>query len=169
MTDTISCTSCGSENEVGRKFCGECGNALAQACPTCGTANAPTMKFCGECGTALSTTAPQTAPTPHISAPAAERRLVSILFADIVGHTTFSEAHDAEDVRELLSRYFESARTVIERYGGTVEKFIGDAVMVSGPRPEQTAGGQFPGGSLKSLYWSTEHIAGVGGWAMNST
>src|SRR6476469_5772582 len=87
------------------------------------------VKFCGECGTALTTTAPQTAPTPQMSAPAAERRLVSILFADIVGHTTFSEAHDAEDVRELLSRYFESARTVIERYGGTVEKFIGDAVM----------------------------------------
>ena len=46
-----------------------------------------------------------------------------------MGFTTFSEARDAEDVRELLSRYFESARTVIERYGGTVEKFIGDAVM----------------------------------------
>ena len=70
--------------------------------------------------------APRVAP-PAI--PAAERRLVSLLFADIVGHTTFSEGRDAEDVRELLSRYFETARTVIERYGGTVEKFIGDAVM----------------------------------------
>ncbi len=63
------------------------------------------------------------------TAPVAERRLVSVLFADLVGHTTFSEGRDAEDVRELLSRYFETARTVIERYGGTVEKFIGDAVM----------------------------------------
>ena len=54
---------------------------------------------------------------------------MSILFADIVGHTSFSEGRDAEDVRELLSRYFEAARTVIERYGGMVEKFIGDAVM----------------------------------------
>jgi predicted ATPase/class 3 adenylate cyclase len=127
VTDTISCHSCGSENEVARKFCGECGNALAQVCPSCGTANPPTVKFCGECGTSLTANAP--AVSAPAAAPAAERRLVSILFADIVGHTTFSEAHDAEDVRELLSRYFESARTVIERYGGTVEKFIGDAVM----------------------------------------
>jgi class 3 adenylate cyclase/tetratricopeptide (TPR) repeat protein len=59
----------------------------------------------------------------------AERRLVSVLFADLVGHTAFSEERDAEDVRELLSRYFDTARTVIERYGGSVEKFIGDAVM----------------------------------------
>jgi class 3 adenylate cyclase/tetratricopeptide (TPR) repeat protein len=62
-------------------------------------------------------------------APAAERRLVSILFADLVGFTSASEGRDAEETRELLGRYFETARTVIERYGGTVEKFIGDAVM----------------------------------------
>jgi predicted ATPase/class 3 adenylate cyclase len=55
--------------------------------------------------------------------------LVSVLFADLVGFTTLTESRDAEDARELLSRYFETARTVIDRYGGTVEKFIGDAVM----------------------------------------
>jgi class 3 adenylate cyclase/tetratricopeptide (TPR) repeat protein len=54
---------------------------------------------------------------------------VSVLFADLVGFTTLSEHRDPEDVRELLSRYFERCRTLIERYGGTVEKFIGDAVM----------------------------------------
>jgi class 3 adenylate cyclase len=54
---------------------------------------------------------------------------VSVLFADLVGFTTASEGRDAEETRELLSRYFETARTLIERYGGTVEKFIGDAVM----------------------------------------
>ena len=59
----------------------------------------------------------------------AERRLVSVLFADLVGFTTISEGRDPEEVRELLSRYFDSAREQIERYGGTVEKFIGDAVM----------------------------------------
>jgi class 3 adenylate cyclase/tetratricopeptide (TPR) repeat protein len=52
-----------------------------------------------------------------------------VLFADLVGFTTASEGRDAEETRDLLSRYFETARTVIERYGGTVEKFIGDAVM----------------------------------------
>jgi class 3 adenylate cyclase len=58
-----------------------------------------------------------------------ERRLVSVLFADLVGFTTLSEHRDPEEVRELLSRYFDRCRTLIERYGGTVEKFIGDAVM----------------------------------------
>ncbi len=58
-----------------------------------------------------------------------ERRLVSVLFADLVGFTTLSEHRDPEEVRDLLSRYFDRCRTLIERYGGTVEKFIGDAVM----------------------------------------
>jgi class 3 adenylate cyclase/Tfp pilus assembly protein PilF len=59
----------------------------------------------------------------------AERRLISVLFADLVGFTTLSESRDAETVRELLSRYFEVASDIIGRYGGTIEKFIGDAVM----------------------------------------
>ena len=59
----------------------------------------------------------------------AERRVCSVLFADLVGFTPLSESRDPEEVRELLSRYFEAARTVIDRYGGAVEKFIGDAVM----------------------------------------
>jgi class 3 adenylate cyclase/tetratricopeptide (TPR) repeat protein len=63
------------------------------------------------------------------STPAAERRLVSVLFADLVGFTAASEERDAEDTRELLSRYFDTARGIVERYGGTIEKFIGDAVM----------------------------------------
>ena len=125
------CGSCDAENPEGQKFCGECGSPLVAACPSCGTANPPGQKFCGECGTALTTTEPAVAAaaTPKPVERAAERRLVSVLFADLVGHTSLSEGRDAEDVRELLSRYFETARTIIERYGGTVEKFIGDAVM----------------------------------------
>ncbi|MGH2556535.1 MAG: ATP-binding protein, partial [Actinomycetota bacterium] len=61
--------------------------------------------------------------------PAAERRLVTVLFADLVGFTPFSEEQDAEEVRDFLSRYFDIGRDVVTRYGGTVEKFIGDAVM----------------------------------------
>ncbi len=61
--------------------------------------------------------------------PTAERRLVSVLFADLVGFTPFSEERDSEEVRETLTRYFDLATEVITRYGGTVEKFIGDAVM----------------------------------------
>jgi class 3 adenylate cyclase/tetratricopeptide (TPR) repeat protein len=77
---------------------------------------------------------PLTGNTPAASATVSavtgsERRLVSVLFADLVGFTTLSEHRDPEEVRELLSRYFERCRSLIERYGGTVEKFIGDAVM----------------------------------------
>ena len=128
----MGCPSCGTENRAGRKFCVSCGSPLARGCPSCGAEAEPGDAFCGECGaqlTASTDNAPARAGGPPQPAPAAERRLVSVLFADLVGHTSFSEGRDAEDVRELLSRYFETARTVIERYGGTVEKFIGDAVM----------------------------------------
>src|SRR6476660_1961777 len=120
----VTCPACGTVNRPGRKFCTECGSALALACPSCGAPYEEGDRFCGECGAKL---AAETA-TPSQS-PAAERRLVSVLFADLVGHTAFSEQRDSEDVRELLSRYFETARRVIERFGGSVEKFIGDAVM----------------------------------------
>jgi class 3 adenylate cyclase/tetratricopeptide (TPR) repeat protein len=121
-----ACAQCGFENAAGRKFCGECGTPLAFTCPTCGAANEPGMRFCGQCGTALAGEA--AAPAPAATA-TAERRLVSVLFADLVGFTPLSESRDPEEVRELLSRYFDTCRRLIEIYGGTVEKFIGDAVM----------------------------------------
>jgi predicted ATPase/class 3 adenylate cyclase len=127
VASEVLCAACGSANEAGRKFCGECGSALATPCPSCGTPNAAGVKFCGECGSALGTPTPAHA-TPASSA-GAERRLVTVLFADLVGYTALSEGRDFEDVRELQTRYFDLARTVVERYGGTVEKFIGDAVM----------------------------------------
>jgi class 3 adenylate cyclase/predicted ATPase len=122
----MMCGVCGQANEAGRKFCGECGSPLAVACARCGSANSPGTKFCGDCGAALVADPSLAAPT---APPQAERRLVSVLFADLVGFTAASEGRDAEDTRELLTRYFDLARTTIERYGGTVEKFIGDAVM----------------------------------------
>ena len=121
-----TCAGCGSRNREGRKFCAECGALLAVACPSCGTPNEPGERFCGECGAALEGGA---VPVRAASPSGVERRLVSVLFADLVGHTALSEQRDVEDVRELLSRYAEVARTIVERYGGEVEKFIGDAVM----------------------------------------
>ena len=126
------CGACSTPNEDGRKFCRQCGTSLAAPCPSCGTPNAADVNFCGECGTKLGDGAAATVAPAATAAPepaAAERRLVSVLFVDLVGFTAASEGRDSEDTRELLSRYFDVARTVIERYGGTVEKFIGDAVM----------------------------------------
>ena len=128
MDGAVPCPSCQTENAAGSKFCSECGTALARSCTSCGALVAPTAKFCAECGSALAGTAAPAAPAPAPT-PVAERRLVTVLFADLVGFTSQSESRDAEETRELLSLYFETARNVIERYGGRVEKFIGDAVM----------------------------------------
>ena len=131
------CSNCGTENKPGRKFCARCASPLGLACPKCGAAYDPGDLFCGECASPLTTGTASAAAVEAAAmslddtarAPVAERRLVSVLFADLVGFTTLAEGHDAEDTRELLNRYFELARDVIGRYGGTVEKFIGDAVM----------------------------------------
>src|SRR5262245_13866694 len=96
-------------------------------CPTCGAANAPTAKFCGECAAPLGAASAVLAGLTQgaaansaapVSSAVAERRVVSVLFADLVGFTTLAEGRDAEDTRELLSRYFDLARDVIARYGG---------------------------------------------------
>ena len=143
------CPNCATENEAGRKFCLSCGSRLAIVCPGCGSPNNPLARFCGECGAAMATvTGPHAAvegaaPAPGATmiagslaaggagraAPLAERRLVTVLFVDLVGFTSLAEGRDAEVVRDLLGRYFEVARSVVEHHGGTVEKFIGDAVM----------------------------------------
>ena len=91
------------------------------ACPACGTENAATAKFCSECGAAL-TGAPAVARRE-------ERKVVSVVFTDLVGSTARAEESDPEDVRALLRVYHDRARDELERRGGTVEKFIGDAVV----------------------------------------
>jgi class 3 adenylate cyclase len=131
----VICSNCGTENRIGAKFCMECATPFGTSCPNCGATNLPTAKFCSECATPLAGAAdrpgaPAQAPvqTPAPEA-VAERRVVSVLFADLVGFTAYSEGRDSEEVRELQTRYFEMVREIIGRYGGTVEKFIGDAVM----------------------------------------
>ncbi len=134
------CAACGTENSAGRKFCGGCAAPLERLCPACGAANEPGMRFCGACARPLDGDVAATTPlAPAGPAPtAAERRLVSVLFADLVGFTTLAESRDPEDVREILSRYFDSCKRLIALYGGTVEKFIGDAVMAVWGAPAAT-------------------------------
>ena len=144
------CSRCGKENAPGRNFCGECGAPLAEICPACGFANDDEEKFCGKCGARLAAAnaagaavgagpaAPSAEPAQANSSVVAELRLVSVLFLDLVGFTALSEARDPEEVRDLLSRYFDVCRALIERYGGTVEKFIGDAVMAVWGAPVAT-------------------------------
>ena len=144
----MGCGRCGATLEEGDRFCGHCG-APVGGCPSCGAPVIAGHRFCRACGAALAEVAP--APSADVPAapaavpgpgrePAAERRVCSVLFCDVVGFTPLSEARDPEAVRELLSEYFEVARTVIIRYGGVVEKFIGDAVMAVWGTPAATEG-----------------------------
>jgi class 3 adenylate cyclase/tetratricopeptide (TPR) repeat protein len=117
----VLCQTCEAENRGDAHFCRACGSRLTFACPGCGAASEPGQAFCDRCGVALA--------PPSTIDPAPELRVASVLFVDLVGYTSLSESRDAEDVRELLSRYFEQARAIVDRYGGAVDKFIGDAVM----------------------------------------
>ena len=122
------CAACGAENPTANRFCDNCGGPLTASCPSCGQPNRPDARFCGTCGHVLG--APGEAPADAArSIATAERRLVSVLFTDLVGFTTLAEDRDPEAVRELLSRYFDTATEIINLHGGTIEKFIGDAVM----------------------------------------
>jgi class 3 adenylate cyclase/tetratricopeptide (TPR) repeat protein len=127
----VRCATCGTENRTGSKFCDNCGTPLSSTCPACGEPNRSDARFCASCGTPLSADAPRPATSTPQGAPdaTAERRLVTALFTDLVGFTTLAEDRDPEAVRELLSRYFDTATEVVKVHGGTVEKFIGDAVM----------------------------------------
>ena len=87
-------------------------------CPSCGQENPEIARFCLHCGSALSTGAHRE-----------ERRVVSVLFVDIVGFTSRAEQLDPEDVRSFLTPYYERVRAEIERHGGRIEKFVGDAVL----------------------------------------
>src|SRR5881227_2558819 len=91
-----------------------------QICPNCGHENPAGARFCNSCAAALPGSAPVLAE---------ERKVVTVLFVDLVGFTARSEQLDPEDVRAIQAPYFARVRSAIEAFGGTVEKYIGDAVM----------------------------------------
>src|SRR5437870_4649683 len=91
-------------------------------CPSCGQENPAAFRLCGTCGAAL---------TPAAAPAREERKVVTILFTDLVGSTARAEDLDPEDVSATLSAYYAQLRAELERFGGTVEKFIGDAVMAA--------------------------------------
>ncbi|MGH3114432.1 MAG: double zinc ribbon domain-containing protein, partial [Gaiellaceae bacterium] len=116
------CAACGFANRPGALFCGSCGAQLGQGCPECGEVVAPGLAYCTACGAELEA-GRELAPITD------ERKIVTVLFADLVGFTGRAERLDPEDVRGLLSPYHSRLKKELERYGGTVEKFIGDAVV----------------------------------------
>ncbi len=141
----LTCTGCGSEASPGFAFCPRCGRRLPSPCPACGFACEFDFAFCPRCGVALGPGAPGTAPTGLPAAPVepripgaanpvgagreADRRQVTVLFADLSGFTALAERLDPEDVRAFQNALFEALAQAIARYDGFVEKFVGDAVM----------------------------------------
>ena len=138
---TSTCPSCRAANGVAARFCSSCGAQLPRACASCGTANAPEARFCQSCGAALTGTAAaatasaagatQAAPTPAPEEPAGtrERKVATLLFADLVGFTSLGESRDPELVQAIVARAFERLSEEVERYEGLVEKFAGDAML----------------------------------------
>ena len=149
----MRCPNCQTLNPTNAKFCLECGNRLV-ICPNCGTINLPMAKFCMECGTALQAEKASEASVAEIPRPGSptivdalpaqngtallnaeillppeERRVVTIMFADITGSTPLADHLDPEDMRAILTGYFNLMAEQIRRHGGTIEKYIGDAVM----------------------------------------
>jgi class 3 adenylate cyclase/tetratricopeptide (TPR) repeat protein len=123
----VRCPSCSAEWPDGARFCGACGAAIAPDCAACGKPLPSDARFCLSCGTPVPDVAPGRALGRERSAE--ERRAVTILFADLVGFTERSDRADPEDVRTTLLPFHARVKQDIERYGGTLDKFIGDAVM----------------------------------------
>src|SRR5690606_10422532 len=125
------CPACGSENAEASRFCGSCGAGVAVSCRHCYATVSVGLRFCTTCGgsVAPADTVLLAESADTADATSSERRRVSILFLDLEDFTTIAESLDPEELRALQSRYFETARSLVGRYGGTVEKFIGDAVM----------------------------------------
>lgn len=122
----MQCPHCRTDNREGRRFCGACGQALPAACAGCGFVNEPTARFCGGCGTAVAAPAAvATAP----SAAVADRRPVTVMFADLSGYSALSGSLDPEDTHRLLRRFFEVVDGIVVAFGGAIDKHIGDSVM----------------------------------------
>lgn len=120
------CPSCSSPTPSGTRFCGQCGASLPARCPGCDEAVDPTAAFCSACGEGLRPPATgDQGPGPF----GEERRTVTVLVADLVGFTAAAHALDPEDLQRTQRAFFETVRDTVVAFGGTVEKYVGDAVV----------------------------------------
>ncbi len=116
------CSACSHENRPGAKFCEECAAALARRCPSCGAEVRPAAKFCDACGSGLRPPAGQNAEV---------RKVVTVVFADLIGSTSLHARLDAESARRVMDRYYGALRRAVEAHRGTVVKLLGDGVVAA--------------------------------------
>ncbi|MSO41293.1 MAG: zinc-ribbon domain-containing protein [Solirubrobacterales bacterium] len=132
MAGGVSCPSCGAESPEGARFCMSCGSSMPSRCAGCGATPQPGARFCIDCGTALEEGEPAAAAPPaktEPESPPEERRQATVLFADLSGYTAAAERMDPEAVKALIDRTLRRLAAEVERFGGSVDKFIGDNVM----------------------------------------
>jgi class 3 adenylate cyclase/tetratricopeptide (TPR) repeat protein len=128
------CHKCKTENRAGVIFCENCGVELDFECPKCKTIVPSTKNFCGNCGQKLSTHIQSEKAQP--SKTVGERKYVTVLFSDFTGYTALSERLDPEETKEIMGKVFGETAKVVDRYGGFIEKYAGDAVMAVFGAPE---------------------------------
>src|SRR4030095_4267114 len=127
----MRCSSCGSTNPEGAKFCIECASPLRRRCPRCGFENLPQAKFCAECGASL------VAPSKAESSPReverraetrseGERRQLTVMFCDVVDSTALSARLDPEEWRAVMRDYQAACAAVIRRFDGHIAQYLGD-------------------------------------------
>src|SRR6185369_13002770 len=121
----MQCTACGREQREGVRFCEECGAAVAYRCAACGIDVPPAAKFCGGCGASL------VAQQARAADQSEARKVVTVIFADLIGSTSLHERLDAESTRRLMDRYYRALRAAVEQQGGTVVKLLGDGVIAA--------------------------------------
>ncbi|MDM7999229.1 MAG: adenylate/guanylate cyclase domain-containing protein [Dehalococcoidia bacterium] len=142
----VKCPKCQADNREGAKFCEQCAAPLARKCLNCGADVGPKARFCDQCAHDLEE--PKTAPPVDYSKPQSytpkflaekilstgksmegERKLVTVLFADVANYTAMSEKLDPEEVHQIMEGCFQILMDEIHRYEGTIDKFTGDGVM----------------------------------------
>jgi hypothetical protein len=142
----MKCPECQFDNREGAKFCSECGNRFELTCPECNTKIRLGSKFCDECGSDLKK--PQDAPSIDYSKPQSytpkfladkilssrssiegERKLVTVLFADVANYTSITEKLDPEEIHRIMDRLFKILMDEIHKYEGTINQFTGDGIM----------------------------------------
>lgn len=127
MAGAAGCPTCGEANDAGQRFCGQCGATLSQTCAACGEDNPPGFRFCGACGAGCEIGAGTHSDSAERGD--GERRWVTVMFADLSGFTALSERTDPEEIRSMVDRCMSEMGEVVERFGGSVDKVIGDALM----------------------------------------
>ncbi len=125
----MDCPQCQTSNPKAAKFCMNCGMILVDVCANCQVELLAEARFCPNCGQAVSALAPSAERPSLVAPPVGQRRMVTVMFADLSGFTALAERMDPEQVRSLMNACFDHLVPIIEKYEGVIDKFIGDEIM----------------------------------------